>query len=130
MKRIFPILASLMLIAVFATSCKDVKPDFKFDLNLTGEVSNAPTNIAGNFDVAVCNAPAKFFAVDNATVLSCDENKNASDFIDDYIEKNVIAYFNDAPNTIYDFTVKGYISESVTGIKFSVDRRFTNKPEN
>lgn len=129
MKRLLIIIAAA-LVALSVTSCKGVSPDFKFALDLTGDVSNAPTAIAGNFDVSVSNVPAAAFSLaENEIVLGVEENLKASDFVNDYIEKNVIAYFNDNPATLYDFTVKGYISESVSGTKFSVDRRFTNKPE-
>ncbi len=120
------LLASVMLLAA---SCKDVKPDFKFNLDLVGAVENAPTAIAGNFSVQVANAqPDTCSNFDAAELSAIETNEQACDWLDDYITANVLAYLDDDPATLYDFTVKGYVKEVVTGISLSVDRRYTNKP--
>lgn len=54
MKKILTICMLALSCLLFA-SCDGGKPEFKFSLNLTGEVTNAPTAIAGNFIVDVAN---------------------------------------------------------------------------
>lgn len=129
-KFLFAAFAAISLILCMA-SCENVKPEFKFDLSLTGDVSNAPTAIMGNFDVTVCNDAVVFMDVksSNAPVKSIleQEGLKANSWLDEYIQKNVISYF--AEPTVYDVLVKGYVKESTTGLIFSVDKRFTNKSE-
>lgn len=121
--------AALMLLCF--SSCKDVKPEFKFSPNLTGEVQNAPTAVAGDFAVNVANEQAVFFSLENAgEVLSIEapQGNDANNWLDSYVEANVLSYFDS--QTGYDIYVKGYVKESVTGLMLTVDKRFTNKTEN
>lgn len=130
MKKFLTLALAVALILPMLSSCKDVKPEFKFDLNLTGVVQNAPTAIAGDFTVAVTNAQADVFVIENGAELNdIVVDKEANDWLDNYILANVIEEINDDPATIYDITVKGFVREVVSGVCFTVDKRFTNKPE-
>ena len=117
---------ALTLIAI--TSCKDVKPRFKFQLALNGEVADSVTAVQGDFDVNVCNNVVVFQTINDTTeVLSiaAPEGNGANNWLDNYIQTNVISEF--ANSTEYVINVKGYVYETLTGITFSVDKTFTNK---
>ena len=117
---------ALTLIAI--TSCKDVKPRFKFQLALNGEVADSVTAVQGDFDVNVCNNVVVFQTINDTTeVLSIasPEGNDANNWLDNYIQTNVISEF--ANSTEYVINVKGYVYETLTGITFSVDKTFTNK---
>ena len=110
------------------TSCKDVKPRFKFQLALNGEVADSVTAVQGDFDVNVCNNVVVFQTINDTTeVLSIasPEGNDANNWLDNYIQTNVISEF--ANSTEYVINVKGYVYETLTGITFSVDKTFTNK---
>ena len=110
------------------TSCKDVKPMFKFQLALNGEVADSVTAVQGDFDVNVCNNVVVFQTINDTTeVLSIasPEGNDANNWLDNYIKTNVISEF--ANSTEYVINVKGYVYETLTGITFSVDKTFTNK---
>ena len=110
------------------TSCKDVKPRFKFQLALNGEVADSVTAVQGDFDVNVCNNVVVFQTINDTTeVLSIasPEGNDANNWLDNYIQTNVIQEF---PNsTEYVVNVNGYVYETLTGRTFSVDKTFTNK---
>lgn len=110
------------------TSCKDVKPRFKFQLALNGEVADSVTAVQGDFDVNVCNNVVVFQTINDTTeVLSIasPEGNDANNWLDNYIQTNVIQEF---PNsTEYVVNVKGYVHDTLTGMTFSVDKTFTNK---
>ena len=109
-------------------SCKDVKPRFKFQLALNGEVADSVTAVQGDFDVNVCNNVVVFQTINDTTeVLSIasPEGNDANNWLDNYIQTNVISEF--ANSTEYVINVKGYVYETLTGITFSVDKTFTNK---
>ena len=123
--KILPVLACLLLGAV---ACNNVKPEFKYSLELSGDVSNAPTAIAGDFSVNVLNDQVNVFQLNDASLLysiEAPEGVEAEAWLDSYIQSNVLNNFNDA--TVYDIYVKGYVKEVNTGLLFSVDKRFTNK---
>ena len=110
------------------TSCKDVKPRFKFQLALNGEVADSVTAVQGDFDVNVCNNVVVFQTINDTTeVLSIasPEGNDANNWLDNYIQTNVISEF--ANSTEYVINVKGYVYETLTGMTFSVDKTFTNK---
>lgn len=110
------------------TSCKDVKPRFKFQLALNGEVADSVTAVQGDFDVNVCNNVVVFQTINDTTeVLSIasPEGNDANNWLDNYIQTNVISEF--ANSTEYVINVNGYVYETLTGITFSVDKTFTNK---
>ena len=110
------------------TSCKDVKPRFKFQLALNGEVADSVTAVQGDFDVNVCNNVVVFQTINDTTeVLSIasPEGNDANNWLDNYIHTNVVSEF--ANSTEYIINVKGYVYETLTGITFSVDKTFTNK---
>ena len=125
-KIILFLVMALTLTAI--TSCKDVKPRFKFQLALNGEVADSVTAVQGDFDVNVCNNVVVFQTINDTTeVLSIasPEGNDANNWLDNYIQTNVISEF--ANSTEYVINVKGYVYETLTGITFSVDKTFTNK---
>ena len=110
------------------TSCKDVKPRFKFQLALNGEVADSVTAVQGDFDVNVCNNVVVFQTINDTTEvisIASPEGNDANNWLDNYIQTNVISEF--ANSTEYVINVKGYVYETLTGITFSVDKTFTNK---
>ena len=110
------------------TSCKDVKPRFKFQLALNGEVADSVTAVQGDFDINVCNNVVVFQTINDTTeVLSIasPEGNDANNWLDNYIQTNIISEF--ANSTEYVINVNGYVYETLTGITFSVDKTFTNK---
>ena len=131
MKKFFSAIFAVISLLLGVCSCKSVKPEFHFDLSITGDVYDAPTSIDGDFAVNVCNDNTIIEAINlkNAPVKSIleQEGVEANDWLDDYIKKNVLSYFS--TNTTYDVYVKGYVKEMLTGLTFSVDKRFTNEPE-
>ena len=127
MKKILLFLVMALTLTAI-TSCKDVKPEFKFQLALDGDVADSVTAIHSDFNVNVCNNAVVFQAMNEATeVLSiaAPEGNDANNWLDNYIQTNVIQEF---PNsTEYVVNVKGYVHETLTGMTFSVDKTFTNK---
>ena len=128
------ILCAMFLALGAFTSCKDVKPGFKFQLELTGDVADSTTAIKGDFAINVTNEAAQDFnavyvlgaAADNA-ILSIAEPQGAqaNEWLDNYIQENVINELT--ATTEYYIAVKGYVHETLTGITFSVDKVFTNR---
>ena len=127
MKKILLFLVMALTLTAI-TSCKDVKPRFKFQLALNGEVADSVTAVQGDFDVNVCNNVVVFQTINDTTeVLSIasHEGNDANNWLDNYIQTNIISEF--ANSTEYVINVKGYVYETLTGITFSVDKTFTNK---
>ena len=127
MKKILLFLVMALTLTAI-TSCKDVKPEFKFQLALDGEVADSVTAVQGDFDVNVCNNAVVFQTINDTTeVLSIasPEGNDANNWLDNYIQTNVISEF--ANSTEYVINVKGYVYETLTGMTFSVDKTFTNK---
>ena len=127
MKKILLFLVMALTLTAI-TSCKDVKPRFKFQLALNGEVADSVTAVQGDFDVNVCNNVVVFQTINDTTeVLSIasPEGNDANNWLDNYIQTNVISEF--ANSTEYVINVRGYVYETLTGITFSVDKTFTNK---
>ena len=119
------VMASLMMLAF--TSCKDVKPEFKFQLALVGDVADSATCIAGDFDINVCNNADVFAAIndtDEIVSIVAPEGAEANRWLENYIEENVINEFYST--TEYSVSVKGFVHEVNTGMTFSVDKTFTN----
>jgi hypothetical protein len=125
MKKIFILFVAVLMF----TACKNVTPEIKFELNITGEVSNEPSKVHGDFNVNVTN-----FVVDKALLTEMkDMTKNtladsevASDWLTTYVEENVINEF--PPQTIYEIAVKGMLHEEVSGMTLIVNKTFSNKP--
>ena len=135
MKKFITICCVLFLVLAAFTSCKDVKPEFKFQLGLTGDVAGATTAIKGDFAVNVTNEIINDF---NATYLLADANTEilsiaepkgaqANEWLENYVQENVINEFS--ATTDYYIAVKGYVHETLTGLTFSVDKVFTNRPK-
>ena len=119
------VMASLMMLAF--TSCKDVKPEFKFQLSLVGDVADSATCIAGDFDINVCNNADVFATIndtDEIVSIVAPEGAEANRWLENYIEENVINEFYST--TEYSVSVKGFVHEVNTGMTFSVDKTFTN----
>ena len=119
------VMASLMMLAF--TSCKDVKPEFKFQLALVGDVADSATCIAGDFDINVCNNADVFATIndtDEIVSIIAPEGAEANRWLENYIEENVINEFYST--TEYSVSVKGFVHEVNTGMTFSVDKTFTN----
>lgn len=124
--------ATFIALSVF-TSCKDVKPEFKFQLELTGDVADSTTAIKGDFAVNATNEVANDFdstyvlTATEGSILSIEEpqGNEANDWLDNYIQSNVINEF--AATTDYYVAVKGYVHETTSGVTFSVDKVFTNR---
>ena len=119
------VMVSLMMLAF--TSCKDVKPEFKFQLALVGDVADSATCIAGDFDINVCNNADVFATIndtDEIVSIVAPEGAEANRWLENYIEENVINEFYFT--TEYSVSVKGFVHEVNTGMTFSVDKTFTN----
>ena len=119
------VMASLMMLAF--TSCKDVKPEFKFQLALVGDVADSATCIAGDFDINVCNNADVFATIndtDEIVSIVAPEGAEANRWLENYIEENVINEFYST--TEYSVSVKGFVHEVNTGMTFSVDKTFIN----
>lgn len=135
MKKFITICCVLFLVLAAFTSCKDVKPEFKFQLELTGDVADATTAIKGDFAVNVTNEiindfNATYVLTDaNTEILSIAEPKGvqANEWLENYVQENVINEFSATTN--YYIAVKGYVHETLTGLTFSVDKVFTNRPK-
>lgn len=134
MKKFLLICCAMFLAFGTFTSCKEVKPEFKFQLELTGDVADSIAAVKGNFAINVTNEVVNDF---NATyVLAGDSNDailsiadpqgaKVNSWLDNYIQENVINEF--AATTKYYIVVKGYVHETLTGITFSVDKVFANR---
>ena len=135
MKKFITICCALFLVLTAFTSCKDVKPEFKFQLELKGDVADATTAIKGDFAVNVTNEiindfNATYVLTDaNTEILSIAEPKGvqANEWLENYVQENVINEFS--ATTDYYIAVKGYVHETLTGLTFSVDKVFTNRPK-
>ena len=127
MKKIFYVILMAASMMLAFTSCKDVKPEFKFQLALVGDVADSATCIAGDFDINVCNNAdvfAKINDTDEIVSIVAPEGAEANRWLENYIEENVINEFYST--TEYSVSVKGFVHEVNTGMTFSVDKTFTN----
>lgn len=127
MKKIFYVILMAASMMLAFTSCKDVKPEFKFQLALVGDVADSATCIAGDFDINVCNNTdvfAKINDTDEIVSIVAPEGAEANKWLENYIEENVINEFYST--TKYSVSVKGFVHEVNTGMTFSVDKTFTN----
>lgn len=127
MKKFITICCALFLALAAFTSCKDVKPEFKFQLALVGDVADSATCIAGDFDINVCNNADVFATIndtDEIVSIVAPEGAEANRWLENYIEENVINEFYST--TEYSVSVKGFVHEVNTGMTFSVDKTFTN----
>ena len=125
-KILFAIVMAASMMLAF-TSCKDVKPEFKFQLALVGDVADSATCIAGDFDINVCNNADVFATIndtDEIVSIVAPEGAEANRWLENYIEENVINEFYST--TKYSVSVKGFVHEVNTGMTFSVDKTFTN----
>ena len=125
-KILFAIVMAASMMLAF-TSCKDVKPEFKFQLALVGDVADSATCIAGDFDINVCNNADVFATIndtDEIVSIVAPEGAEANKWLENYIEENVINEFYST--TEYSVSVKGFVHEVNTGMTFSVDKTFTN----
>ena len=125
-KILFAIVMAASMMLAF-TSCKDVKPEFKFQLALVGDVADSATCIAGDFDINVCNNADVFATIndtDEIVSIVAPEGAEANRWLEDYIEENVINEFYST--TEYSVSVKCFVHEVNTGMTFSVDKTFTN----
>lgn len=132
MKRFIILLCVSLLTLGFLSSCKDVKPEFKFQLELSGDVSDSPTAVKGDFTINVTNEVVQNFndayilgASKDVVSITEPQGIQANEWLDKYIQENVINEFHDT--TEYYIAVKGYVHETLTGITFSVDKVFTNR---
>ena len=127
MKKIFYVILMAASMMLAFTSCKDVKPEFKFQLALVGDVADSATCIAGDFDINVCNNADVFATIndtDEIVSIVAPEGAEANKWLENYIEENVINEFYST--TEYSVSVKGFVHEVNTGMTFSVDMTFTN----
>ena len=127
MKKIFYVILMAASMMIAFTSCKDVKPEFKFQLALVGDVADSATCIAGDFDINVCNNADVFATIndtDEIVSIVAPEGAEANRWLENYIEENVINEFYST--TEYSVSVKGFVHEVNTGMTFSVDKTFTN----
>ena len=127
MKKIFYVILMAASMMLAFTSCKDVKPEFKFQLALVGDVADSATCIAGDFDINVCNNADVFVTIndtDEIVSIVAPEGAEANRWLENYIEENVINEFYST--TEYSVSVKGFVHEVNTGMTFSVDKTFTN----
>lgn len=127
MKKILFVIAIVSSMMLAFTSCKDVKPEFKFQLALVGDAADSTTSLVGDFDINVCNNAEVFSAIkDTNEIVSivAPEGAEANKWLENYIEENVINEFY--PTTEYSVFVKGFVHEVNTGMTFSVDKTFTN----
>lgn len=127
MKKIFYVILMAASMMLAFTSCKDVKPEFKFQLALVGDVADSATCIAGDFDINVCNNADAFATIndtDEIVSIVAPEGAEANKWLENYIEENVINEFYST--TKYSVSVKGFVHEVNTGMTFSVDKTFTN----
>lgn len=127
MKKIFYVILMAASMMLAFTSCKDVKPEFKFQLALVGDVADSATCIAGDFDINVCNNADVFATIndtDEIVSIVAPEGAEANRWLENYIEENVINEFYST--TEYSVSVKGFVHEVNTGMTFSVDKTFTN----
>lgn len=130
MKKFLFLCFTLLIASMVMFSCKDVKPEFKFDLELTGDVADAPTQITSDFNVAVTNIQADsvqkvIFLAAPCKAITEPEGADALQWLDSYIQTNVISEMG--PETVYYIHVVGMVHESVSGITFSVDKEFSNR---
>ena len=127
MKKFITICCVLFIALAAFTSCKNVKPEFKFQLALVGDVADSATCIAGDFDINVCNNADVFATIndtDEIVSIVAPEGAEANRWLENYIEENVINEFYST--TEYSVSVKGFVHEVNTGMTFSVDKTFTN----
>ena len=127
MKKILFVIVMAASMMLAFTSCKDVKPEFKFQLALVGDVADSATCIAGDFDINVCNNADVFATIndtDEIVSIVAPEGAEANRWLENYIEENVINEFYST--TEYSVSVKGFVHEVNTGMTFSVDKTFTN----
>ena len=136
--------AVTMLFAASCTSCNnDVKFGIEYDLAVNGSTDAAVSVefVGGHFSV---DGAAKFdfdwanvlkdtkfesaqaLALDEALVSNDAKVAEAAARVNEWLETEVAV--KDFTGH-YDIYIKGYVKETLTGLKFEIDRRITNLPE-
>ncbi len=111
----------LGIILGFLVSCRGIKPEYNFQLELKGSAADSLT-LSGDF---VINLNRGYCAeIDENDVLPIAEYWEVNTWLDEYIQKNIIDEFSNT--TEYCIYVKGFVYDTVSEAVFGVDKMFTN----
>ena len=142
----FIIFLCLVISMFFMTSCNscnnDVKFGIEYDLSTNGS-TDAAVSVTFNGGHFTVDGAAKFdfdwtnvspmvfqgesvYGLDSALASNDAKVVEAAKRVDDWLNKEV--YVSDFTGH-YDIYVKGYVKETLTGLKFEIDRHFTNLSE-
>ncbi len=125
MKKVLFNLVAILGMAIMFTSCE--KTDFKFQFAVDGFVNDTEaTGITSEFQANVGNETVFEFAnsADSVYTLDAPEAEKASQWVDDYTHEFLKNNFSNSCK--YSVHIKGYVTESYTGMIFAVDRVITN----
>lgn len=127
-------------LAVLATSCKDKEFGIEYALNTHGDSDGVVdvTFAGGSFDINGAaafklnwsNVQEKMFQSKDVVLL--DQALSSQDVKVLETAKKVDAWLDDnvsvsSASGTYDLYLQGYIKETFTGLKFEVNRHFTNR---
>ena len=146
-KFIFIAVAALVMLATFsACSCSNsdapwgveyaLQSDGKTDANVTVQFFNANLTLNGGADYVFewtnVNVPTVFqntqpVVLSDALACSDINTAQAAEYVNDWLDEwfKVVSFEGH-----YDIYIEGYVKETKTQITFSIDRHFTNIPEN
>lgn len=120
---------AMMIIAIcfLCTGCKDNAP-VNFQLDVSGNVYEAKTNVSADFNTHVTNVTPITFSIYNAKdyVKLSQSYEQPYNWILDNVRKPIVEQAG--KNGDYDVTVTGYISWR--GLKFMVDEHWKNHEQN
>ena len=127
MKKII-ILALAAFTALLVSSCKgDTAPEFSYNLEVDGFVTNATLPIHSEFNAAVVSdTTLTVLNLAGAEVqsITAEAGKNASDWLNSYVSGMYLSKLG--AGTKYSVHIEGFVSEKKSGLTFSVNKTFKN----
>lgn len=118
MKHFLLLCASLLMLV----SCG--QPKFEFSLNTDGNVADrGGTEIVADFTAQVANVSEDYVVREftNCEFVSLESRQavRVNKWLDDFVKSEIL---RDSDEVNYDITLKGYVKECSTGLKFEVDK--------
>ena len=114
-------------IGVLGTSCDNKKPEFKYQVDVGGQLAFVASETVSTFTAFVSNTTTPTMLSASPDV-SAGESSVITSAAEEYFEAQIKAAL--PTNTYYNITIKGYVTEKLTGITVAINKTFNNFPDN
>ena len=127
MKKII-IVALAAFTALLVSSCKgDTTPEFSYNLEVDGFVTNATLPVHSEFNAAVVSDTTltiRNLNLSEVQPITAEAGKNASEWLNSYVSDMYLSKLD--AGTKYSVHIEGFVSEKKSGLTFSVNKTFKN----